>query len=109
MQEKDKDALRITGQCRVRGGMEYDLKCEGVNLSLVVSPRMNPDDADDWHVEARAKRAPDGPFVAAEWGPTRKEALRAVGRSWDSSVPTHGLAMFDWEAVEKILLTVRAV
>jgi hypothetical protein len=110
MKEKeDKDALKITGQSRVRGGMGYDLKCRGVNLSLVISPRMSPDDPGVWQVEARSKRAPDDPFVAVESGATKQEALRAVGRTWDSSISTHGLAMFDWEAVEQILLTVRAV
>jgi hypothetical protein len=109
-EEKDKDALKITNQCRVRNGMAYGLKCEGVLLTLTVSPRSNESDQGEWLVEARAKRAPpEEAFVAAEWGPTRIEALRAVGRSWTSNVTTHGLGMFDWEAVARVLLEVRAL
>lgn len=107
--EKDKDALRITNQCRVTGGMTYGLKCEGVLLTLVVSPRASEHDEGEWRVEAKAKRATDEPFLAAEWGPTRIEALRAVGRAWDANVPRHGLGMFDWEAVARVLQEVRAV
>jgi len=109
MKEKEKDTLKITNQYRVTGGMTYGLKCEGVVLTLVVSSRPNGGDEPEWHVEARARRAPEEPFVAAGTGPTRIEALRAAGRTWDSNVSTHGLGMFDWEAVARVLQEVRAL
>ena len=59
-------------------------------------------------MEARASRSPEA-VVVGEWGPTRIEALRAGGRSWTSKSPTHNLALFDWEAVAKVLLAVRAL
>lgn len=108
-QEKDKDALKITGQARVKGGMEYDLKCGGVHLALTVSPRGSDLDPDAFRVEARAKRMPGEPFVASGWGATRKDALRAAGEHWESAVGEHGLGMFDWTAVAAILDTVRAL
>src|SRR4051794_35840170 len=103
-EEKDKNELKITSQCREKDGMLYGLKCEGVLLTLVVSPRMNERDPGEWRVEARAGRSSQEEFVAAEWGPTRIEALRAVGRAWTSKFTTHGMAMFDWEAVARVLL-----
>ena len=108
MEEKDNDAPKITNQCRVKNGMSYDIKADGVRLTLLFSPRSNDGDENEWHVEARASRSPEA-VVVGEWGPTRIEALRAVGRSWTSKSPTHNLAMFDWEAVAKVLLAVRAL
>jgi hypothetical protein len=43
-----------------------------------------------------------------EWGKTRGDALRAVGAAWDAAEPTLGLRVFDWEAVAKVLDSVRA-
>jgi hypothetical protein len=108
MEEKEKDGLKITNQFRARGGMAYDLKCKGTRLTLLVSPRTTPDDEGEWRVEARSNRPQEEAVVVAEWGPTRIEALRAVGRSWTSNAPTE-LGMFDWEAVAQVLQTVRAL
>lgn len=110
--DKGKDALKITHQLRPHGGgggMTYGLKCDGVILRLIVSPRVNEQDPGEWRIEARSKRAMLDDVTAAEWGPTRIDALRAVGRSWDSERAIHGLRMFDWEAVLRVLQEVRAV
>jgi hypothetical protein len=107
--EKNTTALKITQQCRVKGGMAYGLKCEGVVLTLIVSPRTTADDRDEWRVQARAKRPARDDVQFDEWGPTRIDALRAVGRSWTSNQLNHGLTMFDWEAVARVLAEVRAV
>ncbi len=108
-QPKDKDALKITGQTRVKGGMEYDLKCAGVRLTLTVSPRTKDDDEDAFRVEARTKRTAGEELVVSAWGATRKEALCAAGQRWDSSIERHGFGMFDWEEVAATLDTVRAL
>jgi hypothetical protein len=107
--EKNSTALRIMQQCRVKGGMAYGLKCEGVLLTLIVSPRVSAEDRDEWHVQARAKRPARDDVLFEEWGPTRIDALRAVGRSWASNEAHHGLGMFDWDAVARVLAEVRAV
>jgi hypothetical protein len=109
---KDQNALKITHQLRApRGGgcMTYGLKCEGVILTLVVSPRASETDPGEWRIEARVKRGPLEDITAAEWGSTRKDALQAVGRAWDSQRINHGLRMFDWEAVSRVLNEVRAL
>lgn len=107
--EKSKDGLKIMNQFRAKNGMAYDLKCEGARVTLLVSPRTNEDDLGDWRIEATANRPSEESVVVTEWGPTKIEALRAVGRSWASQSSTHGMAMFDWEAVAEVLLAVRAV
>jgi hypothetical protein len=105
-----KTTLRITHQARIiGGGMSYALKCEGVSLTLMVTPRLKETDAGEWRIEARSKRNEHEDVVATEWGETRVDALRAVGRSWNWSLPTHGLSIFDWEDVARVLREVRAL
>jgi hypothetical protein len=89
--------------------MTYGLQCQGVILTLVVSPSENELDPGAWRVEAHAKTLMKEPVTAAEWGPSRIEALQAVGRSWDAARAIHGLRMFDWNEVARVLATVRAV
>jgi hypothetical protein len=111
MDDENKEMPRVTNQCRARGGMEYDLKCEGARLTLLVSARSQEADSGDWRVQARPRGtsfASGGPVVTG-WGRTRGEALRAVGRSWTSSSPEHGLPAFDWDGVANALAAVRAL
>jgi hypothetical protein len=108
MSEKNKDALQITNQFRDRRGMVYDLKCEGARLTVQVTPRVSSADPGEWHVEARTAHTPES-LVIAEWGPTRADALREVGRAWVREAPSHGLPTFDWEAVAQVLTAVRAL
>jgi hypothetical protein len=107
--ERTTTALKIMQQTRIKGGMSYSLKCEGVLLTLTISPRTSEEDRDAWHVAARAKRPERDDVAMDEWGPTRIDALRALGRTWVSNQFDHGLGMFDWEAVAKVLAEVRAV
>jgi hypothetical protein len=72
-----------------------------------VCPRASPSDAGEWRVEAHAGRRDAA--VISQWGATRIEALREVGRVWGSSASAHGYPMFDWEAVAEALLAVRAI
>jgi hypothetical protein len=107
-----KTALKITHQMRARGaerGMTYGLQCEGVVLTLVVSPSGTEEQPGPWRVDARAKSARIDVAQATEWGATRREALEAVGRSWDAARDLHGLRMFDWAAVARLLDSVRAL
>jgi hypothetical protein len=108
MAEAKVETVRITDQFRSRNGFVYDFRFEGARLTLSIAPRENEDDAGDWKVEARSRHTPEA-LVIANWGPTRVDALREVGRSWLSQAAAHGLPSFDWEAVEKALLDVRAL
>jgi hypothetical protein len=112
MREKTEEkttALRITNQCRSKGGMAYDLRCDGVRLTLLVTGRAGSDDPGEWRVEARGARTAEHVAVVAEWGATREDALRAVGRSWVDDTQTADLRVFDWEAVVGALNSVRAL
>lgn len=107
--EPKKTALQITNQFRSGGGVAYDLKCDGVRLTLLITERTGAEDPAEWRIEARGSLTPDRKVTVAEWGITREEALRAIGRSWESSTETTGLRVFDWDAVAAMLRTVRAL
>ncbi len=112
MRERDETKstkLQITNQFHSAGGMAYDLKCDGVRLTLLVSERTRDDDPAAWRVEARGSLTADRKVTLVEWGTTREDALRAIGRSWAASAETPGLRVFDWEAVAAALRAVRAL
>jgi hypothetical protein len=107
--EEKSTALRITNQFHSKGGMAYDLKCEGVRLTLLVSAKSRTEDPGEWRIEARGARTADNVAVVIEWGATKVAALQAVGVSWADALETNGMRVFDWSAVAKILSTVGAV
>jgi len=106
--EKNPGALKITHQARGRNGMVYDLSAEGNRLTVSIFQRENPQEPGDWRIEARASRA-DEAIVISEWGTSRSEALKSVGTAWSARQMTDNLPSFDWEAVEKLLDSVRAI
>jgi len=101
--------LQITNQFHSGGGMAYDLKCDGVRLTLLITGRTRQDDPAAWRVEARGTLAADRKATAVEWGTTREDALGAIGRWWASAAETPGLRVFDWDAVAAALRAVRAL
>ena len=88
--------------------MVYDLSAEGNRLTVSIFQRENPQEPGDWRIEARASRA-DEAIVISEWGSSRSEALETVGAAWSARQMTDNLPSFDWEAVEKLLDSVRAI
>jgi hypothetical protein len=88
--------------------MTYELECKGAELCLRISPRETPEDGGEWRVEARPGRADDAKVVA-EWGATRSDALREVGRVWSTQAVDGALPTFDWDAVARALTSVRAL
>jgi hypothetical protein len=101
--------LKITNQFRSKGGMAYDLSCNGVRLTLLMTARTGSADPNEWHVQARGARKADQVAVVSEWGATRADALRAVGQAWLNDEQTADLRVFDWEAVASALSSVRAI
>jgi hypothetical protein len=89
--------------------MAYDLKCDGVRLTLLISERAQSGEPGDWRIEARGSLTAERKGTVVEWGLTREDALRAIGLAWASSVETLGLRVFDWEAVARALHAVRAL
>jgi len=88
--------------------MVYDLSAEGHRLTVSIFQRENPQEPDDWRIEARASRA-DEAIVVSHWGKTRPEALKSVGAEWTSRATADHLPTFDWDSVAKLLDSVRAI
>ena len=107
--EPKSTALKITDQYHSGGGMAYDLKCDGVRLTLLITERANSDDPGAWKIEARGALTPEKKASVVEWGATKGDALGAIGRAWAESIDTMGLRVFDWDAVANALKTVRAL
>jgi hypothetical protein len=106
----DGAAAIITNQFRGRRGMVYELKCTHAKLTLCMSARETPADADEWKVEATTRPVVGGPDVLiAEWGRTRVDALRELGRSWGAKAASRELPPVDWEAIATALDAVRAL
>ena len=105
-----RDAFRITQQFRSGESMIYDFRGEAGRFTLRVSGR-GGDDAGppaEWRIEACVGSSPDS-VVAAVWAPTRAEALRAAGRSWNSKCVANRLPPIDWENVALAMSAVRAL
>ncbi len=102
------DAMKITNQFRSRTGFVYELKADGVRLTVSIAQRQGPTDEAEWCVEAKSNAAPDSAPILA-WRDTRAEALREVGRAWSTSAANLGLPPFDWDAATVALTNVRAV
>ncbi len=105
---KNPHALKITQQARGRTGWVYDLSANERRLTVSMFPRDNVEEPGEWRVEARASRADDA-VVVSEWGPTRAAALEKVGAAWTTLVDTKNLPAFDFDAISKLLESVRGV
>ncbi len=107
--ERDEDSVRITLQFRSRDAMVYDLRGSGGRLTLRVTGRGEGDGAPtEWRIEASTSSGPDG-VILAEGGPSRADALRAVGRSWNEQRLEKNLPAFDWDGVARAMAAVRAI
>jgi hypothetical protein len=101
-------ALKITQQARGRTGWVYDLSAGEHRLTVSTFPRENANEPGEWRVEARASRS-DEAIVVSEWAPTKAEALQKVGVAWVARAEADDLPAFDFDAVSKLLETVRGV
>jgi hypothetical protein len=106
---RDESAVRITDQFRSGDAMVYDLRGAAGRLTLRVTGRGGDDGPPtEWRIEASTSTSTDA-VVVAEWGATRAEALRAVGRSWSEKRLASNLPSFDWESVARAMAAVRAI
>ena len=107
--EIDGDALRITQQFRSGEAMTYEFRNKAGRLTLRVTGRGGDEGPPtEWGIEAAIGSGAAASVIAAEWGPTRDEALRAVGRSWNRKSASSGLAV-DWAQVALAMTAVRAL
>jgi hypothetical protein len=108
--EDDEHAIRLTQQFRSGESMVYDFRGAAGRLTVRVSGRGGEDAGPpaEWCIEACTSSSPES-VVVAEWAPTRAEALRAVGRSWDEKRLANHLPTIDWDSVAKAMSAVRAL
>jgi hypothetical protein len=106
--EKSGPSVRITTQFRSGKAMVYDLSCEDTRLTVEIVPSDDPTGPEAFTAAAHARQAPERPRIA-EPGPTRGEALQAVGRAWTAKNGAFGFPTVDWELVRQALLAVRAI
>ena len=97
-------SLKIVDQVRTAQAREYDLACGEGRLTVNVQAR-----EPGWRVEVRGKRRGGETITASESRPTRVDALRAAGKEWETAARPYGLNMFDFAAVEVLLVGVRAL
>jgi len=101
--------LRIVDQMRTMHLRGYSLACEGARMRLEIA-QVHNDGPEVWRVQAKVRSTVQGEdTLANELGPTRTEALRAVAHKWRETEPQHGMNMFDWDAVEALLVSVQAL
>ena len=92
----------------MRDGVEYHLACEGARLTVHVYP--TPSTGPGWRVGASIRRAAGTEAVHLdEVGPSRTDTFRALAKTWRERMVSRDLGMFDWEAVETLLVNVRAL
>jgi len=103
---KQVERVRITNQFRDRRGMVYELKCDGISVTISVWPSVEDETA--WSAEVIAKLLPPPPAVCG-MGASREAAVRALGDAWAGSRPAGGLPHLDWEAIRAALSIVRAI
>jgi hypothetical protein len=97
-------------QYRHGAGKVFELESAGKMLDVHVTPRVAPESEStgEWQVAAHDRRSADA-TVIAEWGATRSEALEKVSRTWVEQMSARNLTPFDWTAVTKTLLAIRAI
>lgn len=101
--------LRIVNQVRTMHLRGYDFACEGAKMRLDIAPVQN-DGPGMWRVEARVRSGDRSEETTAnETGASRTQALRAVAQTWRDREAEHGIRVFDWDAVEALLVGVQAL
>jgi hypothetical protein len=97
---------RITNQFHDKRGMVYELKCDGVVVSISMVGLKQGTET-EWEAEATAKVLPER--VATGVGRSRAEAFLVLREAWCSQVEGEPLPRFDWEAIRQALASVRAI
>ena len=101
--------LRIVDQARSIAGRDYYFRYRNARMRVHVAP-VAVDGVDAWRVDASVRAFPEGEATTVhDTGLTRTDALRSLARSSLSGESSHMMGLFDWEAVEKLLVQVKAL
>jgi hypothetical protein len=105
MMMKNEAKVRITDQFRSGGGMVYDLKCDGIRITISMC---SSEEIAGWKLEMLAKQSPNPPTVLAT-GPSRGEALGVLADAWQSRGGGMAYPVLDWRAIREALAAVKAI
>jgi len=103
--DKKDPKARITDQFHDKRGMVYELKCDGVIVSISM---VGVNEETEWQAEATAKVLPS-PMVATGVGRSRAEAFSVLREAWCAQREGMPFPRFDWEAIQQALASVRAI
>jgi hypothetical protein len=103
---EDKRGVRITGQFRQQQAMLYDLKCDGVRITISIAPEAKP--SEDWNAAALAALVPAPPRISAV-GRSKGEAVDALGSACCDPLTAGGFPFLDWKAIREALAALRAI
>jgi hypothetical protein len=107
MASRDKEVrVRITDQFHHKQSMVYELKCDGLRISI--SMEQASGGGAEWKADGMAKQVGDSPSVSAV-GPSRSDALNVLAEAWTQKGEANGFPRLDWNAVREALLAVRAI
>ena len=103
----DPRAPKITTQYRAKHAMIYELETRGRGFEIRI---WNTDEEGDaaWHVEARNGFGEEATLHSAT-GATASEALDAVASACREAGTAGAFVDLDWEAVARVLGSVRAI
>lgn len=97
--------LRIVDQSRTMSAFEVDFACQEARITIHFEQTSESPSA--WRVKAKSRsRVGADPTTATSTAPTKLDALRATAAEWRSGPDDPS---FDWEAMESLLNTVRAL
>jgi hypothetical protein len=103
--EQKSQSVRITDQFHNRVGMVYELRCEGVVVSISM---VGTKEQTEWEAEATAKVQPD-PLVATGVGRSKSEAFAVLREAWCSPREGGSFPRLDWDGIRQALAAVRAI
>lgn len=98
-------AARITQQYREAANMAYELDCGGVALIVRIFFQTT---TGEWRIAVQAREASDAKSTDRT-AVSRLQALRNVASACREESSDSVLARVDWDAVERALVTVRAL
>lgn len=108
MRSTERTELRITNQRRIRDGRQYSLAVGASRLTIDVHPMSGNDGG--YRVSAAVQDHVGASSIHLdELGPSPAETFRALVGAWRQSPLHRHVTTFDWQAVEGLLATVRAL
>ena len=106
---EDLKKVKLVDQVWTTRGRTFHISCGDARVAIVFESRKELN-TELWHAELRARIGSSEDFFTTKHdGPNQREALRACTRAWQEEASSQELFAFDWDAVEGLLMAVRAL